>query len=80
MLGVAGLLARVGIIWNTLSPMVDAVNFTNGQLLPTAQHKPNFTLYQKTNDRTKQRRIMVSRMSAIRVSCSLGYTHLMIIQ
>lgn len=36
-----------------------AVNFSHGQLLPSAVNKPKFTLYQKTKDRTKKRRVMV---------------------
>ena len=36
-----------------------AVNFSHGQLLPSALNKPKFTLYQKTKDRTKKRRVMV---------------------
>ena len=36
-----------------------AANFSHGQLLPSALNKPKFTLYQKTKDRTKKRRVMV---------------------
>ena len=39
--------------------MTYVVNFSNGQLLPSALNKPKFTLYQKTKDRTKKRRVMV---------------------
>lgn len=36
------------------------VNFSNGQLLPSAQGKPKFTLYQKTKDRSQKKRLIVA--------------------
>ena len=37
------------------------VSFSNGQLLPSAQNKPTFTLYQKTKDRSQKKRIIVAK-------------------
>ena len=43
-----------------LSLSLSLVNFVNGQLRSSGSQKfPKFTLYQKANDRTQKKRIMV---------------------
>ena len=39
------------------------VRFSNGQLLQSAAQVPKFTLYEKSKDRTKKRRVMVGLLS-----------------
>lgn len=47
------------LFFNDCSLSLDPVNFSNGQLLPSALNQAKVTLYEKTNDRTKKRRVMV---------------------
>lgn len=43
-----------------ISIPLNTVSFSNGQLIPSAANEPKFTLYHKTKDRTKKKRVIVS--------------------
>ena len=46
-------------IYSVFIVFIVVVNFSHGQVLPSALNTPKFTLYQKTKDRTKKKRVMV---------------------